>query len=362
MWRTSHIVAEFGYQESLSAMKPPFTPPRHQFPSNTDMMRMLGFEPDPWQVEVLETSHKRMLLNCSRQAGKSTVVAVLGLVEALFNPLHKVVIVSRSLRQSKELFRVVRLFHRMLQERLKQRTTQQELELDNLSRIICLPCSEETIRGIAHVNLLIIDEAARVPDELYKAVRPMLAVSGGRMICLSTPCGKRGFFYEAWAKGGDDWLRISIPARRVPRISAEFLAEERRALGETWYRQEYECAFEAVQGLVFPHMAECVVAELPSHLAAARGPPPPPPPPRGGGGEGRTVAGAARSVGRKEMAGGVVGAAGARVARGRRFARRLGAGPAGRVAEGSGGIGRLVSQDAAVGGGELRHRFGGDAG
>ena len=64
---------------------------------------------------------------------------------------------------------------------------------------------------------------ARVPDDLYRAIRPMLATSGGRLICLSTPYGKRGFFYDAWAKGGDDWLRIEIPATQVSRIKPAFL-------------------------------------------------------------------------------------------------------------------------------------------
>jgi hypothetical protein len=67
-------------------------------------MRNLGLEPDPWHVEVLEAGHARLLLNCCRQAGKSTVVAMLGLVEAVFNPGTKVLLVSRSLRQSSELF------------------------------------------------------------------------------------------------------------------------------------------------------------------------------------------------------------------------------------------------------------------
>ena len=80
----------------------------------------------------------------------------------------------------------------------------------------------------------------------------MLAVSGGRMICLSTPYGKRGFFYDAWAKGGADWHRIEIPADKVSRISPEFLARERRALGESWYRQEYCCSFEALEGRAAP--------------------------------------------------------------------------------------------------------------
>ena len=232
-------------------------------PPSVAVMRNLGLAPDPWQVEVLEAGHPRLLLNCCRQAGKSTVVAVLGLVEALWKPMTKVLLVSRSLRQSKELFRQVCFFHSLLGDKLAERQTASELELTNLSRIVCLPCKEETIRGYAHVDLLIIDEAARVPDDLYRAVRPMLAVSQGRMICLSTPYGKRGFFYDAWSEGGADWARIEIPAAKVPRIAEAFLAQERRALGESWFRQEYCCSFEALEGLVYPDFARCVVPALP---------------------------------------------------------------------------------------------------
>src|SRR5262245_50681108 len=222
------------------------------------VMRSLGLEPDGWQVEVLESEHPRLLLNCSRQAGKSTVVAVLGLVRAVFVPGTRVLLVSRSHRQSRELFRLVTDFYQRLRGPMRQRQTTEELTLCNGSRIVCLPCKEETIRGYADIDLLILDEAARVPDDLYRAVRPMLAVSAGRLICLSTPYGKRGFFHHAWAQGGDDWHRIEVPASRIPRISPQTLAEERRALGEWWYRQEYCCSFEALEGLVYPDFARCV--------------------------------------------------------------------------------------------------------
>jgi hypothetical protein len=228
-------------------------------PPGLSVMHGLGMEPDPWQVDVLESKHARLLLNCCRQAGKSTVVAILGLAEAVFVPGTKVLLVSRSHRQSRELFRLVADFYGRMGSPMKRRQTQEELELSSGSRVVCLPCREDTIRGYAHINLLIMDEAARVPDDLYRAVRPMLAVSQGRMICLSTPFGKRGFFYEAWTGGGADWQRIEVPAEKVPRIGAAFLAEERRALGEAWFRQEYQCQFQAGEGLVFPDFDRCVV-------------------------------------------------------------------------------------------------------
>jgi hypothetical protein len=223
-------------------------------------MRHLGLEPDPWQLAVLESGHPRQLLNCSRQSGKSTVVAALALAEAVFTNGALVLLVSRSHRQSRVLFAMVADFYRRLGEPLLQRRTADELALTNHSRIVSLPCQEETIRGYSGVTRLIIDEASRVPDNVYRAVRPMLAASKGRLICLSTPYGRRGFFYKAWADGGPDWMRVEVSADQVARIPAEFLEEERRELGEAWFRQEYFCSFEATEGLVYPDFARAVVA------------------------------------------------------------------------------------------------------
>jgi hypothetical protein len=228
-------------------------------PGAVRLMTNMGLVPDPWQVEVLQAGHPRLLLNCCRQAGKSTAVAMLGLAEAVFMPGTKVLLLSRSLRQSKELFGILTDFYQRIGAPLKQRQTLSELQLSNFSRIVCLPCKEETIRGFSRISLLVIDEAARVPDDVYRAVRPMLAVSNGRLICLSTPYGKRGFFHDAWVNGGNDWARIEIPAARISRITPEFLAQEQRAMGESWFRQEYCCSFEMLQGLVYPNFSRCVV-------------------------------------------------------------------------------------------------------
>jgi hypothetical protein len=125
------------------------------------------------------------------------------------------------------------------------------LELENGSRIITLPGSEKTIRGFSGVGLLLVDEAARVDDALYYAVRPMLAVSGGGLMMLTTPYGKRGAFYEEWTGGSDSWERYEVPTSQCPRISAEFLEEERATLPGWVYRQEYECSFEETEDQVF---------------------------------------------------------------------------------------------------------------
>ena len=205
--------------------------------------RVVGGAPDPWQTRVLRSEARQIILNCSRQSGKSTSTAALALHTALYHAPALILAVTPTLRQSQEVFRKVADGYRIMAPDVPAvAESALRLELTNGSRIIALPGDESTIRSYSAVSLLIVDEASRVPDEVYYAVRPMLAVSQGRIVLLSTPHGKQGFFYEAWTQGGPAWHREEVPASDIPRISAVFLAEERAALG-FWYGQEYENLF-----------------------------------------------------------------------------------------------------------------------
>jgi hypothetical protein len=192
-----------------------------------------------------------MLLLCSRQAGKSTTAAALALKTALLEPGSLTLLLSPVQRQSSELFRKVLDLYRALDRPVPIVVESAlRLELASGSRIVALPGVEETIRGFSSVRLVIIDEASRVPDPLYFSVRPMLAVSHGRLIALSTPFGQRGWFYEEW-EHGEGWERTRITALQCPRISQDFLREEERVLGPRWFAQEYFCSFEESSDAVF---------------------------------------------------------------------------------------------------------------
>jgi hypothetical protein len=213
----------------------------------------LGIVPDPWQVDLLRSGSDRVLLNVTRQGGKSSMAAVIALHRALYHPDSLILCLAPALRQSQELFAKIAIYYRDLGRPVHPQTERKlSLELDNGSRIITLPGTEKTIRGFSGVDLLLVDEAARVDDGLYYAVRPMLAVSGGRMIMLSTPYGCRGVFFEEWT-GTEAWERFEVPASECPRIPASFLKDERRALPGWVYRQEYECSFEDTEDQVFSH-------------------------------------------------------------------------------------------------------------
>ena len=117
---------------------------------------------------------------------------------------------------------------------------ERSLALPNGSRIVGLPENPEKIRGFSAVSLLLIDEAAQVEEAMYKALRPMLAVSDRDLWLMSTPYGKQGFSYERWEHGGPEWLRFSVKATECPRISRDFLERE---MGASWFGQEYMAEF-----------------------------------------------------------------------------------------------------------------------
>jgi hypothetical protein len=219
------------------------------------MARRAGLVPDLWQADLLRSNARQLLLLCSRQSGKSTVSSILALHEAVYKPDSLILLLSPSLRQSQELFRKLKDAYNALESPFMPRTSQESaltLEFDNGSRIVALPGKEATIRGFSGVSLLVIDEASRVPDELYQSVRPMLAVSGGRIILLSTPFGKRGFFHSEWTDG-QGWQKVKITADQCPRIDKEWLEREREMIGDWWFLQEYFCEFVETNDQVFSY-------------------------------------------------------------------------------------------------------------
>lgn len=215
-----------------------------------ELAAAVGIDLDDWQGEYLECEALRRLLNCTRQGGKSTVSALDGLHDALSVPGSLILIIAPSERQSLETFRKVADFYNRLGHSVPADSERKlGMELLNGSRIEGLPGSEKTIRGFSAPRRVIMDEASRIEDQTFTAVTPMLAVSGGSLDLLSTPAGKRGFFYNA-ATGGE-WRRWTVPATEVPRITPKFLEEQRHLMGERFFRQEFMCEFLDTDDAVF---------------------------------------------------------------------------------------------------------------
>ncbi len=219
-----------------------------------DPAKVFGSTPaDPWQAEFVRNPGQQTLMVAARQSGKSYAAAALGLWTALCVPESLTIVVAPAQRQAKELYGVhfIGLYNRLGRPIKHVSETGTEIKLQNGSRFVTVPGDDDTVVGYAGVNLLIMDEAARIPDKLYGALRPMLAVKQGKLVAMSTPKGKRGWFYEAWDKGGDEWIRIKRTADQCSRLTPEFLEKERRAMIPAWFEQEYCGVFSDLQDAVF---------------------------------------------------------------------------------------------------------------
>jgi hypothetical protein len=208
------------------------------------VFRKAELVPDAWQERILRSVEAKILILAARQVGKSLCCAALALGTMLLEAPALVLVVSPSDRQSAEFVRKAKSFYHRLQGPVPKaiRNSALELQLDNGSRLVGLPDSEGRIRGYSDVKLLFLEEAARVPDALYHACTPMLAVSHGRQVALSTAFARQGWYFDAWQRD-PDWYKESITAEQCPRLSPAFLAAQRQAMPERWFEREFRNAF-----------------------------------------------------------------------------------------------------------------------
>jgi len=212
---------------------------------------VLGFIPDSWQEKLLRSRSRKIILNCARQSGKSTVCAALGLHESIYRRPSFGLVIAPSQDQSAELMIKFDEFRSAVEMPSDYLDTDTKLavKFKNGNRFIARPGSEKTARAFSAVTLLLEDEASRVLDDLYNSVRPMLAVSSGRHILMSTPFGKRGHFWRIWDEQRDLWEWYEVPVEMCPRITKEFLEDEKRT--NPWFEQEYHGKFTKAIDSVF---------------------------------------------------------------------------------------------------------------
>lgn len=240
----------------------------------------LGWDPHPWQQAVLTSDSRRIILNCNRQAGKSTVTAALAWQHAKYHAESLILIFAPTERQTKELMEKIMSFAKMDSDLVLTQDAVTSKRLINGSRIVALPGSERNIRGFSGPDIIVFDEASRIPDELYRAARPMMAMADTKLIAMSTPFGKRGWWYEEWERN-PRWQKFHVKApvqivggslreaeaeyvftersAELGRLGYysprhhdfEFMKDEWASMPEWWFRQEYLGEFMEAQDAVF---------------------------------------------------------------------------------------------------------------
>jgi phage terminase large subunit len=199
---------------------------------------------DAWQADLLRSDAKRVLMLCARQTGKSLMCALMAITTAIMTPGALILLVSPSLRQSSELFRTLMgIYRRLSNVPTVVNESVLRLELSNGSRVVALPGEGDRLRSYSGVDLIVVDEAARCGEDLIQSLRPMMATNPeARFVAVSTPKGLNNWWFQVW-HGSENWHRVRVAATDCLRISAEFLEEEKRELGEVRFSEEYELAF-----------------------------------------------------------------------------------------------------------------------
>lgn len=214
------------------------------------IMQASNMRPDAWQSEILNSTGD-LLAVTSRQAGKTSTVAALVAAHLVADPAARVLLVAPGQRQSGLMLDRVQEYLARVAHAPYQRRSRSEVLLDGGAHCWAVPASSGTIRGFDALTLLVCDEAAFVPDSIFSAVMPMLATSGGRMIMISTPAGRRGFFYDSYADPHSGFSTMEVTADRISRLPQEFLDQQQRRMPEHVYRSEYFCSFEVMEGGLF---------------------------------------------------------------------------------------------------------------
>jgi hypothetical protein len=218
--------------------------------SGTELMHRASMRPAPFQRRLLTKDRGDAIVCCSRQAGKSQSGSVLATHFAWRYPGFLVSLVAPTLRQAVELGRKCRALLPYLPDTRAVRDAETLVELHNGSRIMCFPGKPDSVRGPSP-KLIIVDEAAFCPDELFEALTPSRSRTGADLILLSTPNGRTGRFYEVWQSKDPGLLKIRVPWTEIPELTPEVVEPERALMPAARFAAEYECAFTSPVGAVF---------------------------------------------------------------------------------------------------------------
>ena len=201
---------------------------------------VLGEEPAPWQEELLRAPRGASILALTaRQSGKTTAAAWAMAHAAVFIPASLSVVACPAQRQSAEAVR--RVCEILLKAGAKLTSDNvYGLEIANGARVLALPGSDDSVRGLTVDAWIVADEAARLTTDLISALRPMRARKpNARFAMLSTAWSLADPFWSAWSSEDPTWIRLRATADVNPIYTQEFLEQERLALGEAAFKREY---------------------------------------------------------------------------------------------------------------------------
>ena len=222
--------------------------------------KIIGVQPFSYQKGFMDEDHDRKQFVAGRQVGKSRTCAWIALHKAITREGAMVLITAKSRRQATELFNQIKEELRIAESNNSltetdfgiTRDTRTEINFDNGSRIKVVPIGNDgsNIRTYS-ADVIIVDEAAFIDEQVFQEVlTPMLAVTDGDFVIISTPYGKQGFFWKK--KNDDDWYTQQVSSWDNPKIDDDFIDKQREQLTSLQFKQEIRGEFDEETNSAFP--------------------------------------------------------------------------------------------------------------
>ena len=203
------------------------------------------------------TENRRVTVNTSRQAGKTTTAVAVILHYIIFNDFKTVALLANKGDAAREILDRIKIAYKALPAWLQQGVIEWNkgsVEFENGCKIIAGSTSSSAIRGKS-ISFLYIDETAFVEnwDEFFASVFPTIS-SGNttKILFTSTPNGLN-HFYKTCVGAQEDrngYIYVEVPWNKVPGRDDKWKKETLAAMDfdQQKFSQEFECAFLGSSG------------------------------------------------------------------------------------------------------------------
>jgi PBSX family phage terminase large subunit len=221
------------------------------------------FNESQWaMVENLDNSRFCVHI-AARRTGKSYAAAILAFAK-LLEPGQQVMVVAPNFSLSSIIWDYVTDLIRLLDievDKFNQKDKVVKLINGSVFRLLSANNRDSLVGRAA--NLLIVDEAAIIPNDEYftRDLRPALSTfTDSRCLWISTPRGKGNYLYTYFLRGDDpeypDWTSSIHTWRSNPLLSETDVDEARRTITKALYLQEYECEWTTTESQIYLDLDE----------------------------------------------------------------------------------------------------------
>ena len=199
----------------------------------------------------------------ARRTGKSYAAAILAFGK-LLEPGQQVMVVAPNFSLSSIIWDYVTDLIKQLEievDRFNQKDKVVRLINGSVFRLLSANNRDSLVGRAA--NLLIVDEAAIIPNEEYftRDLRPALSTfKDSRCLWISTPRGKGNYLYNYYLRGSDheypDLGSALFTWRSNPLLSEKDVKEARKAVSRALFAQEYECEWTTTEAQIYESLDE----------------------------------------------------------------------------------------------------------